>query len=71
MDLVQSAWVHLLQSLHRGSLDFSNVGGLRAFLRQVIRHRLIDHARSVQASRRREELAAQNRLRQKQSAATQ
>ncbi len=55
VDVVQSAWVHLMQGLPKGNWQFQNRDSLRGFLVRILRNRLIDHARRIQASRLREQ----------------
>ncbi len=58
VDVVQSAWVHLMQGLPKGNWQFENRDSLRGFLVRILRNRLIDHARRIQASRQREQNTA-------------
>jgi RNA polymerase sigma-70 factor (ECF subfamily) len=58
VDLVQSAWVHVLQEMPRSDWNFADGDDLRAFLLKVVRNRLVDHARRMKAGQQREQLTA-------------
>jgi RNA polymerase sigma-70 factor (ECF subfamily) len=58
VDVVQSAWLHVLQGRERANWEFADREELRAFLVRSVRNRLIDHVRRARASRRREQAAA-------------
>lgn len=53
-DVVQSAWVQVLRSVAQAKWHFPDQRAFRAFLLKVLRNRLADHARRIQAGQERE-----------------
>ncbi len=67
VDIVQSAWLHVLQSSGRQDWDFANEDLFRAFLVRVARNRLIDRARQEKARINREQSRAMQEQRRQES----
>jgi RNA polymerase sigma-70 factor (ECF subfamily) len=54
-DILQSVWLHLLQTFRQAGCRFADVTHLRAFLVQLTRHRLIDRLRRHRQALEREQ----------------